>query len=145
MGYSVTIFEAFHTAGGVLSYGIPEFRLPKSIVQSEIEKLKELGVEIHLNSVIGRLFSVDELLDEQGLEAVFIGTGAGLPSFMKVPGENLIGVYSSNEYLTRVNLMKAYLPDSRRRYWRARMRSWWAAATWRWMRRAAPSAWAPRT
>lgn len=112
MGYSVTIFEAFHTAGGVLSYGIPEFRLPKSIVQSEIEKLKELGVEIHLNSVIGRLFSVDELLDEQGFEAVFIGTGAGLPSFMKVPGENLIGVYSANEYLTRVNLMKAYLPDS---------------------------------
>lgn len=108
MGYSVTIFEAFHTPGGVLMYGIPEFRLPKNIVQAEIEKLKNLGVEIKLDMVIGKVLSVDELLNEEGFDAVFIGTGAGLPSFMKIEGENLNGVYSANEFLTRINLMKAY-------------------------------------
>lgn len=110
-GYEVTIFEAFHLAGGVLVYGIPEFRLPKAIVQEEIDGLKELGVKIETGMVIGKVLSVDELF-EQGFEAVFIGSGAGLPSFMKIPGENLKGVYSANEFLTRVNLMKAYLPGS---------------------------------
>lgn len=112
MGYEVTVFEALHVAGGVLVYGIPEFRLPKSIVQTEIEGLKKLGVKIETNTVIGRTFSVDELLDEYGFEAVFIGSGAGLPKFMNIPGENYKGVYSANEFLTRVNLMKAYTPDS---------------------------------
>lgn len=107
MGYSVTVLEAFHVAGGVLMYGIPEFRLPKSIVQKEIEGLKALGVAIETNMVVGKIFSVDELL-EDGYEAVFIGTGAGLPSFMGIEGENLNGVYSANEFLTRINLMKAY-------------------------------------
>ena len=106
-GYSVTVFEALHLAGGVLVYGIPEFRLPKNIVQKEIDTLKELGVEIKTNMVIGKSISVDELL-EDGYEAVFIGTGAGLPKFMGIPGENLKGVYSANEFLTRINLMKAY-------------------------------------
>ena len=111
MGYSVSIFEAFHVPGGVLMYGIPEFRLPKEIVKTEIESLKKMGVEIRTNSVIGKLFSVDELF-EDGYKAVFIGSGAGLPSFMKIEGENLNGVYSSNEFLTRINLMKAYqFPD----------------------------------
>ena len=109
-GYEVTIFEAFHTAGGVLVYGIPEFRLPKTLVKKEIDTLKELGVNIQTNMVIGRIFSVDELF-EQGYEAVFIGSGAGLPTFMKIEGESLIGVYSANEYLTRSNLMKAYHSD----------------------------------
>lgn len=108
LGYSVTIFEAFHTPGGVLMYGIPEFRLPKNIVQSEIEKLKNLGVEIKLDMVIGKVLSIDELLTEEGFDAVFIGTGAGLPCFMKIEGENLNGVYSANEFLTRINLMKGY-------------------------------------
>ena len=107
LGYEVTVFEAFHVAGGVLMYGIPEFRLPKHIVGIEIDKLKDLGVTIKTNMVIGRSFSVDELF-EDGFKAVFIGTGAGLPSFMKIPGENLNGVYSANEYLTRVNLMRSY-------------------------------------
>lgn len=107
LGYSVTVMEAFHTAGGVLMYGIPEFRLPKAIVQKEIENLKELGVDIETNMVVGKIFSVDELF-ENGYEAVYIGTGAGLPSFMKLEGENLNGVYSANEFLTRINLMKAY-------------------------------------
>ena len=110
-GYKVTVFEALHTAGGVLVYGIPEFRLPKAIVQKEIDGLKALGVKVETNMVIGRVLSVDELL-EQGFEAVFIGSGAGLPRFMNIPGENLKGVYSANEFLTRVNLMKAYLPGS---------------------------------
>ncbi len=109
-GYAVTIFEAFHVAGGVLVYGIPEFRLPKAIVADEIEGLKKLGVEIATNVVIGKTVSVEELMEE-GYEAVFIGSGAGLPRFMNIPGENLKGVYSANEYLTRVNLMKAYKPD----------------------------------
>ena len=108
MGYKVTVFEAFHTAGGVLMYGIPQFRLPKDIVQKEIDLLKEMGVEIKTNMVAGRVFSIDELLNEQNYKAVFIGSGAGLPSFMNIPGENLNGVYSANEFLTRINLMKAY-------------------------------------
>jgi glutamate synthase (NADPH/NADH) small chain len=106
-GHKVTIFEALHTAGGVLVYGIPEFRLPKKIVAAEVDYLRRMGVEIKLNAVVGKLETVDELL-ANGYGAVFIGTGAGLPNFMKIPGENLIGVYSANEYLTRVNLMKAY-------------------------------------
>ena len=112
MGYPVTIFEALHLAGGVLIYGIPEFRLPKDIVRKEIEGLCDLGVEICTNTVVGRTISIDELMDEEGYEAVFIGSGAGLPKFMNIPGENLKGVYSANEFLTRINLMKAYLPDS---------------------------------
>lgn len=111
MGYDVTLFEALHLAGGVLVYGIPEFRLPKAIVQREIERLQEQGLHLETNMVIGRILSIDELM-EQGFESVFIGTGAGLPRFMNIPGENLGGVYSANEFLTRVNLMKAYLPDN---------------------------------
>ena len=107
MGYRVTVFEAFHSAGGVLVYGIPEFRLPKAIVQYEIEALEKLGVEIVLNRVVGSAGTVNDLLSE-GFDAVFIGTGAGLPLFLEIPGENLQGVYSANEYLTRANLMKAY-------------------------------------
>ena len=107
-GYDVTIFEALHVAGGVLSYGIPEFRLPKAIVQKEIEGLKALGVKVETNTVVGRTVSVDELMKEEGFESVFIGSGAGLPRFMNIPGENLSGVYSANEFLTRINLMKAY-------------------------------------
>lgn len=106
-GYNVTIFEAFHTPGGVLVYGIPEFRLPQEIVDAEINNVKDLGVNIHLNTVIGRILSIEELF-EMGYEAVYVGSGAGLPSFMGIPGENLVGVYSANEYLTRTNLMKAY-------------------------------------
>jgi glutamate synthase (NADPH) small chain len=108
LGHDVTIFEALHKAGGVLIYGIPEFRLPKAIVEREINGLKALGVEIKTNHVIGRTFTVDDLFGELGFEAVFIATGAGLPHFPKIPGTNLIGVYSANEYLTRSNLMKAY-------------------------------------
>ncbi|NLK69339.1 MAG: NADPH-dependent glutamate synthase [Clostridiaceae bacterium] len=111
-GYDVTVFEALHEAGGVLVYGIPEFRLPISVVQKEIDTLKALGVKIETNMVIGRVLSIDELLEERGFEAVFIGTGAGLPRFMNIPGENLKGVYSANEFLTRVNLMKAYKKDA---------------------------------
>lgn len=109
-GYEVTVFEAFHTAGGVLVYGIPEFRLPKAIVKKEVENLQDLGVEVKTNMVIGRVLSVDELF-EMGYKAIFIGSGAGLPSFLGIEGEDLIGVYSANEYLTRTNLMKAYLDD----------------------------------
>ena len=110
-GYEVTVFEALHTAGGVLVYGIPEFRLPKAIVQKEVDNLKSLGVKIETNMVIGKVLSIDELFDS-GFEAVFIGSGAGLPRFMNIPGENLKGVYSANEFLTRTNLMKAYRDDS---------------------------------
>ncbi|MBQ5331191.1 MAG: NADPH-dependent glutamate synthase [Oscillospiraceae bacterium] len=106
-GYDVTVFEALHVAGGVLVYGIPEFRLPKTIVGREIEGLKALGVKIQTNMIVGRSITIDELFDD-GYKAVFIGSGAGLPNFMKIPGENLKGVYSANEFLTRVNLMKAY-------------------------------------
>ncbi len=111
-GYDVTVFEALHLAGGVLVYGIPEFRLPKEIVKKEVEALKNLGVKIETNMIIGRTLSIDELMDDMGFEAVFIGSGAGLPRFMKIPGENLNGVYSANEFLTRVNLMKAYEDNS---------------------------------
>ncbi len=111
LGYSVTVFEALHTAGGVLVYGIPEFRLPKEIVRKEVENLKAMGVEIQTNMVIGKTLTVDELF-EMGYEAVFIGSGAGLPSFMNIPGEGFKGVYSANEFLTRSNLMKAYNPES---------------------------------
>lgn len=111
-GYKVTIFEALHLAGGVLVYGIPEFRLPKAIVQQEIAGLKELGVEIKTNVVVGKTISVDELKEEYGYEAIFIGSGAGLPRFMNIKGENLKGVYSANEFLTRINLMKAYQQDT---------------------------------
>ncbi len=110
-GYDVTVFEALHTPGGVLVYGIPEFRLPKEIVRKEIDTLRELGVTIMTNMVIGKVLSVDELF-EDGFEAVFIGSGAGLPRFMNIEGENLNGVYSANEFLTRVNLMKAYKENS---------------------------------
>lgn len=111
LGYDVTVFEALHLAGGVLVYGIPEFRLPKSIVQHEVDNLIAMGVKVNTNVVVGRTIEVDELF-EQGFEAIFIGSGAGLPRFMNIPGENFKGVYSANEFLTRVNLMKAYKPDS---------------------------------
>ncbi len=119
-GYDVTVFEALHTAGGVLVYGIPEFRLPKAIVAKEIETLKALGVRIAVNTVVGKTVSVEELMREEGFEAVFIGSGAGLPRFMRIPGENLKGVYSANEFLTRVNLMKAYREDSTTPIYRAK-------------------------
>lgn len=112
-GYKVTVFEALHLPGGVLMYGIPEFRLPKGIVQAEIDNLRKMGVEFVVNAVIGSTFTIDELMEEEGYDAVFIGTGAGLPYFMGVPGENFNGVYSANEFLTRCNLMKAYrFPES---------------------------------
>ncbi|MFP4162718.1 MAG: NADPH-dependent glutamate synthase [Chitinispirillaceae bacterium] len=107
-GFEVTIFEALHEAGGVLVYGIPEFRLPKEIVRKEIEYLTDLGVKIEKNFIMGKTATIDEMLDEEGFDAVFVGSGAGLPSFMKIKGENSIGVYSANEYLTRSNLMKAF-------------------------------------
>jgi glutamate synthase (NADPH/NADH) small chain len=113
LGYAVTVFEALHEPGGVLMYGIPEFRLPKSIVRKEIDSLKQLGVTIEVNAIAGQTFTIDDLLEAEGFEAVFIGTGAGLPHFMDIAGENLNGVYSANEFLTRVNLMKAYkFPES---------------------------------
>lgn len=111
LGYDVTIFEAFHTAGGVLMYGIPEFRLPKAIVEREVASLEARGVKIMTNMVMGKVLSIDELFDEMGFEAIFIGSGAGLPQFMNIEGEGLIGVYSANEFLTRTNLMKAYKDD----------------------------------
>lgn len=112
LGYQVTVFEALHRAGGVLVYGIPEFRLPKAIVRREIDTLQALGVEISTNIVIGKTITVDELMTEYGYEAVFVGSGAGLPKFMSIPGETLKGVYSANEFLTRVNLMRASVPGS---------------------------------
>ena len=112
LGYEVTIFEALHEAGGVLVYGIPEFRLPKStVVKHEIENVKKLGVKIETNVVIGKATTIDELMDEEGFDAVFVGSGAGLPKFMGIPGENANGVFSANEYLTRNNLMKAFKED----------------------------------
>ena len=108
-GHDVTIFEAFHKPGGVLVYGIPEFRLPKEIVYSEVNFLERLGVKVECNVVVGRTVSVDELMEKEGFDAVYVGVGAGLPRFLNIPGENLINVYSANEYLTRANLMKAYL------------------------------------
>lgn len=112
MGYKVTIFEALHLAGGVLVYGIPEFRLPKAIVQKEIDNLKAIGVDIETNMVIGKVLTIDEIF-EMGNEAIFVGSGAGLPRFMNIPGESLKGVYSANEFLTRINLMKAYMDGSK--------------------------------
>ena len=112
LGYDVTVFEALHVAGGVLVYGIPEFRLPKEIVRKEVDGLRTLGVKIETDSVIGRVLTIDELKNEYGFEAVFLGTGAGLPRFMGIRGEGAKGVFSANEYLTRTNLMKAYEPDS---------------------------------
>ncbi|MDR9450366.1 MAG: FAD-dependent oxidoreductase, partial [Acidimicrobiia bacterium] len=112
LGHEVTVFEALHELGGVLVYGIPEFRLPKEIVRKEIAQLELMGVGFVTNAVIGMMDSIDNLLEEEGFDAVFLGVGAGLPRFPRIPGENLIGVYSANEFLTRVNLMKAYLPDS---------------------------------
>ena len=120
LGYGVTVYEAFHTAGGVLVYGIPEFRLPKSIVKQEIENLKAMGVTIMTDMVIGKVLSIEELVSEEGFDAVFIGTGAGLPCFLGIEGEFLNGVYSANEFLTRINLMKAY----RFRIWRRRCTLW---------------------
>jgi len=108
IGHSVTVYEALHAPGGVLAYGIPRFRLPQAVVDAEVEMIKKLGVNIEYNAVIGKLFTIDELVDELGFDACFIGTGAGLPAFANIPGENLNGVYSANELLTRVNLMKAY-------------------------------------
>ena len=112
IGYDVTVFEALHKTGGVLTYGIPEFRLPKDkVVQKEIENIKKLGVNFITNEIIGKTTTIDKILDEDGFEAVFVGSGAGLPKFMGIPGENLNGVFSANEFLTRVNLMKAYLDE----------------------------------
>ena len=111
-GYEVTVYEALHLAGGVLVYGIPEFRLPKSIVQKEVDGLKAMGVKVETNIVVGRTITIDELMEENGFEAVFVGSRAGLPMFMHIPGENLKGVYSANEFLTRINLMKAYKDGS---------------------------------
>jgi len=108
LGHAVTIFESLHAPGGVLMYGIPEFRLPKDVVRAEVDYVRKLGVELRLNSVIGKLYTIDELLGEQGYDAVFLGTGAGLPRFLGIPGENYNGVLSANEFLTRTNLMKAY-------------------------------------
>jgi len=112
LGYEVTIFEALHLAGGVLVYGIPEFRLPKAIVQKEVDNLIAMGVKVDVNMVIGKIITIDELFDKFGFEAVFVGSGAGLPKFMGIPGENFKGVFSANEILTRTNLMKAYLDGS---------------------------------
>ena len=108
-GHTVTLFEALHKPGGVLIYGIPEFRLPKAIVEQEVEYIKKLGVELAVNAVVGKLYTIDELFNERGYDACFIATGAGLPMFLGIPGENLNGIYSANEFLTRANLMKAYL------------------------------------
>ena len=113
LGYKVTVYEALHVAGGVLMYGIPEFRLPKAIVQQEIDGLKKMGVDFECNMVIGKVLTIDELMNDYGFEAVYVASGAGLPRFMGIPGESLKGVYSANEFLTRSNLMKAYLPTSK--------------------------------
>ena len=141
-GYQVDILEALHEPGGVLIYGIPEFRLPKAVVAAEIDYLRKLGVTIRYNVVVGKLYTLDELLEDY--DAVFLGTGAGLPMMMNIPGENFNGVYSANEFLTRMNLMKAFdFPEvghagqGGRTAWR-----WWARATWRWTRRAARCGWA---
>lgn len=121
LGHAVTVFESLHAAGGVLTYGIPEFRLPKSIVQAEIEALEQMGVEIVTDAVVGASWTLDELMGEQGYDAAFVGVGAGLPVFLGVPGENLNGVYSANEFLTRVNLMRAYeFPKADTPVWRGR-------------------------
>ena len=144
MGYQVTIFEALHKPGGVLEYGIPEFRLPKSrVVAREIDNVRKLGVKIETDVIVGRTVTIDELLDREGYEAVFVGSGAGLPRFMNIPGENLNGVQSANEFLTRVNLMKPTMTVTIRPFmWVSA--SWWsAAATWRWMPCVPQRVWVP--
>ena len=145
-GHDVTLFEAFHKPGGVMVYGIPEFRLPKAIVQKEIDTLKKMGVEIVTNFIVGRTRTIEQLMKEDGFDAVFIGVGAGLPRFMGIEGESLVGVFSANEYLTRANLMKAYdfgkgadTPIALPGGW-----PWSAAATSPWTRPAWPCGWAPR-
>ncbi len=143
-GWKVTVYEALHTPGGVLMYGIPEFRLPKALVQREIDSIKALGVEIVTNAVVGRCMTVDELLAE-GYDAVFVGSGAGLPNFQHIPGESLCGVYSANEFLTRVNLMKAYdFPNHDTPVKVGARVAVMAAAMWRWTRRVWRVAWARR-
>ena len=144
LGYKVTVYEALHVAGGVLMYGIPEFRLPKAIVQQEIDGLKKMGVDFECNMVIGKVLTIDELMGEYGYEAVFVGSGAGLPRFMGIPGESLKGVYSANEFLTRSNLMKAYLPTARPPSAPARKWPLWVAAMWPWTLPAALCAWVLR-
>ena len=145
LGHDVTIFEALHKPGGVLIYGIPEFRLPKSIVMAEVDYVKKLGVKIVYNAIIGKYLTIDELFKEEGFHSIFIGVGAGLPYFMNIPGENLNGVYSANEYLTRSNLMKAYdFPNYDTPIMRSRKVAVSAVETWRWTLRARRSGWAPR-
>ncbi len=136
-GHAVTVFESLHAAGGVLTYGIPEFRLPKAIVQAEIEMLQVMGVELVTDVVVGATYTLDELLGDEGFDAVFVGNGAGLPMFLGVPGENLNGVYSANEFLTRVNLMKAYEFPCTTRVARGRKVASSVAAPWRWSARTA--------
>lgn len=138
----MSLFEALHTAGGVLVYGIPEFRLPKAIVANEVEKLKAQGVEVMTDMVIGKVLSIDELF-EMGFKAVFIGSGAGLPMFMHIPGESLKGVCSANEYLTRINLMKAYLEESDTPILHSKAAAIVGGATLRWMPPAVQSVWVP--
>ncbi len=142
-GHDVTIFEAFHQSGGVLVYGIPEFRLPKDIVASEVSTLETLGVKIETNSVVGATLTIDELFEE-GYDAVYVGVGAGLPRFMNLPGENLIGIFSANEYLTRTNLMKAYrFPEYDTRWHGERMWWYWVPVMWPWTPPEPPCAWEP--
>ncbi len=144
LGHEVTIFEAFHLPGGVLTYGIPEFRLPKKIVQAEIDYLRRLGVRFELNQVIGQTIAIDELFAEEGYHAVFVGVGAGLPYLMGIPGENLGGVYLANEYLTRVNLMKAYdFPAVDTPVVRGARFALSAEATWPWTRPGLRGVWMP--
>jgi glutamate synthase (NADPH) small chain len=142
LGHEVTIFEALHDCGGVLTYGIPEFRLPNTIVGREVEYVRRLGAKIHLDFIVGTTRTVDQLLEEY--DALFVGSGAGLPWFMEIPGENLNGVYSANEYLTRVNLMKGFRFPNTTRPSNSRPKSRWSAAgTWPWTRPGRPCAWAP--
>ena len=145
LGHAVTVFEAFHKPGGVLMYGIPEFRLPKKIVEKEIDDLLRLGVELDLNQVIGKSITIEELLLDRGVDAVFLGVGAGLPIFLGVPGEDLGGIYSANEYLTRSNLMKAYrFPEYDTPVVRGKTVCVIGGATWPWTRREPLCGWGPR-
>jgi glutamate synthase (NADPH/NADH) small chain len=143
-GHDVTVLEAFHKPGGVLVYGIPEFRLPKAIVAQEVNFLERLGAKVSAMQVVGRTVSLDELFEE-GYEAIYLGVGAGLPRFMNMPGENLIGILSANEYLTRANLMKAYLfPEVDTPIPAAKTWWCWVPATWPWTPPARPCGWAPK-
>ena len=145
LNYRVSIFEGLHEPGGVLRYGIPEFRLPKAILDDEIAQLEAQGVEINCNVIIGKTITIDQLVDEMGFDAVFIGTGAGLPRFLGIPGENLIGVYSANEYLTRINLMKAYqFPNAHTPLKAGSHVAVIGAGTPRWTPREARCAWVPK-